>query len=82
MSRDNLPVVLMFLTCDSRAERYLNFANYNNVLGMTLHPTIGSIAQNLATTSHPRALNQRTTARVSFVSQHYSPKRMDGGIME
>ena len=49
---------------------------------MTLHPTVGSVAQNLATTSHPRALNQHTTTRESFVSQHHSPKRMDGGIME
>ena len=82
MIRDNLPVAMMFLTYDFRVERYLNSAKCNKVLGTTLHPTVGSIAQNLATTGHPRALNQRTTARESFVSQRYSPKRMDDGIME
>ena len=82
MSRDNLLLVMMFLTCDFGVERYLNSANYNKVLGTTLHPTVGSIAQNLATNGHPRALNQRTTTRESFVSQSYSPKRMDDGIME
>ena len=82
MGRDYLLVAMMLLTCDFRVERYLNSTNCNKVLGMNLHPNIGSVAQNLATTSHPGALNQRNTARVSFVSQHYSPKRMDGGIME
>jgi hypothetical protein len=81
MSRDNLPVAMIFLTCDFGVERYLNPANRNKVLGTTLHPTVGSVAHNLSTTGHPRALNQRTTARESFVSQHFSPKRMDEGMM-
>ena len=80
MSRDNLHVAMIILTCDFGVEHYLNPANRNKVLRTTLHPTVGSIAQNLATTGHPRALNQRTTARESFVSQHYSPKRMDDGM--
>ena len=82
MSIDNLPVALIFLTCDFEVKCYLNPANCNKVLGMTLHPSVGSVAQNLATTGHPQALNQRTTTRESFVSQHFSPKRMDDGIME
>jgi len=82
MSRDNLSVAMIFFTYDFGVERYLNPANRNKVLGTTLHPTIGSVAQNLATTGHHQALNQRITARESFVSQHFSPKRMDDGVME
>lgn len=82
MSRDNLSVAMIFPTCDFVVECYLNPANRNKVLGTTLHPTVGSIAQNLATTGHPRALNQCTAARESFVSQHFSPKRIDDEIME
>lgn len=82
MSRNNLPVAMIFLTCDFRFERYLNPANCNKVLGTSLHPTVGSIAQNVAITDHLQALNQCTIARQSFVLQHFSPKRMDDGIME
>lgn len=82
MSKNNFPVKMIFLTCDFRVERYLNPANHNKVLGMTLHPTVGSVAYNISTTSHPRAFNQCTTARESFVSQHFSPKRMDDRITE
>jgi len=45
--------------------------------GMYLHPIVGSATHNLFTVGHPRALNQCTTAKQSFVSQHFSPKRMD-----
>ena len=54
----------------------------NKVLGTTLHPTIGSIVQRLATTGHPRALNQHTTVSDSQVLVYHSPKRMKDRISE
>ena len=48
----------------------------------TLHPTIGLTTHNLSTNGHPRALNQLTITKESFVSQHFSPKRMDEGMNE
>ena len=52
MSKDDLLVTIIFLTSDFGVERYLNLANRNKVLGMNLHPTIDSVAQNLATIGH------------------------------
>lgn len=77
MSRDNLYVVMIFLTYDSGVEGYLNLTNYKKILGMYLHAAVGSTAHLLYTTSHYRALNQSTIITESFVSQHFSSKRMD-----
>ena len=74
-------MAIIFLTCDFGIEHYLNPANRNKVLGTTLHPIVDSVAQNLSTTGHPQALNQRTTARESFISPHFSPKGMDDGMI-
>ena len=81
MSKDDLPVMVIFLTWDSKVERYLNPANYNKVLGTTLHPTVGSAVCDLSTTGHPRAFNQCTTSREVFASQYLSLKRMDDRMM-
>lgn len=67
MNLDKVMFIYVILTCNFRVERYLNPANRNKVFGMTLHPTIGSVAQNLSITGHPRALDQRITTRESFV---------------
>ena len=52
MSKDNLPVAMLFFTCDFKVEHYLNPTNCNKVLGTTFHPTVGPAAHNISIVGH------------------------------
>jgi len=60
----------------------LNYANHNKYFGDDSPLNIGSTTHNISTSGHPPALNQLTTARESFVSQHISPKKINKGLDE
>jgi len=82
MSRDDIPLVTIFLTCDFRVNVIWIPLTTTKFLGMTLHWTVGLAAHNISTIDHPWTLIQHTTARESFVSQHFSSKRMDESMNE